>query len=169
MTESTISDESSECKPVKMFGTREQHRMRHTRIYGLWTAILRRCRNPNALDYSRYGGRGISVCERWENSFQAFYDDMGEPPAGHQIDRNDNDGPYCSENCRWISAKENARNRRSSLFLEYNGEMVNLSELAEKVGMKTHTIMYRIRKRGMSVEEAVSAPLELGGGGKRKP
>ena len=97
MSDATILGDDMEGKLPKMFGTREQHRMRHTRIYGLWTAILRRCRNPNAIDYPRYGGRGITVCERWENSFQAFYEDMGDPPPGYQIDRIDNDGQYCQE------------------------------------------------------------------------
>jgi hypothetical protein len=136
---------------------REQHGMRHTKIYGIYTAILRRCRNPNALDYERYGGRGITVCEKWQKSFLAFYADVGDQPPGMQIDRIDNSGNYEPGNVRWVSVKDNCRNRRSSTYVEFRGERMTLAELSERTGMGVPTILWRMKK-GMTAEQAVTEP-----------
>lgn len=92
----------------------EQHEMVGTRIYKIWKDMRQRCRNPKNRGYQYYGGRGINVCKKWENSFIAFYQDMGNPPSfKHQIDRIDNDGNYEPSNCRWVLHIENNRNRRN--------------------------------------------------------
>lgn len=134
-----------------------------TRIYNIWCAMLRRCRNKNTADYERYGARGIRVCERWEKSFSNFYADMGDPGPGWQIDRIDNMGHYSPENCRWVTAKDNARNRRSSSFVEYKGERITIAELSERTGIGAPTLLYRMKKMGMTAEEAASAPKRKNG------
>lgn len=83
-----------------------------TREYQCWGAMIQRCTNTNHPRYKYYGARGISICERWRNSFAAFLDDMGERPEGYELDRIDNDGHYEPENCRWTTAQQSRANRR---------------------------------------------------------
>jgi len=79
--------------------------------YSSWKSMKQRCNNPNHTYYRYYGGRGISVCVRWNNSFEAFLEDMGERPSKKQLDRINNNDGYYKENCRWVSPKENSNNR----------------------------------------------------------
>lgn len=102
-----------------------------TTEYEIWSSMKKRCQNPNCRVYPRYGGRGITVCERWSNSFEAFYEDMGPRPSKrHSIDRINNDGNYEPGNCRWATQKEQAAN--STAFLDGLSKLTKI-ELRSKV------------------------------------
>lgn len=124
-----------------------------TRVYNAWQHMLRRCYSPKMQNYPYYGGRGITVCERW-HSFENFLADMGEPPAGHSIDRIDNDGNYEPSNCRWASLKQQARNTRANRKITIDGIELSLSEWAEISGIKYHTIADRL-SRGWEEVDAI--------------
>ena len=109
---------------------REKHGKRWTRTYGIWLSMRQRCRNPNNPDYSYYGGRGITVCPRWD-SYTAFLSDMGEAPAGMSIEREDNDKGYEPGNCRWATREAQMRNTRRSKPIRFRGEERTLVEWAE--------------------------------------
>lgn len=98
--------------PLVALRTYERHGKRDAPEYGVWRAMLRRCSSPKDRYYHRYGGRGISVCDRWLHSFTAFIEDLGPRPfPDAQLDRIDNDGNYEPGNCRWVTRKENCANR----------------------------------------------------------
>ena len=116
-------------------------------LYKTWTNMNARCLIPGASGYKNYGGRGIRVCERWRNDFWAFVEDMGlKPTPTHSIDRIDNDGNYDPENCRWATAKEQARNKRNPRYVEIDGEMIHVAEISEKTGISERTLYYRAQK-----------------------
>jgi hypothetical protein len=119
--------------------------------------MIQRCTNPKAFAYADYGGRGIKVCERWR-TFTAFYEDMGDPPAGMSLDRINVDGDYCPENCRWATATVQGRNRRITTVLTYLGETRPLTEWAERMGIDYHAVHGRI-KGGWTVEKALTTPV----------
>lgn len=127
--------------------------------YKVWEGILARCTNPKASGFDRYGGRGITVCDRWRSSFEAFLADMGARPSrAHQIDREKNDGPYAPENCRWATSAEQARNRSSNVLLTIDGETMCLLDWAIRIGMPRNTLRNRLL-RGWSPERAVRTPM----------
>lgn len=112
------------------------HHMCGTKIYSSWRCMLTRCLNPNHETYSKYGGRGITVCDEWKNSFQAFFDFVSKlehfGEDGYTLDRINNDGNYEPGNVKWSTAKEQARNRRDTVFVEYAGKKMALAEAAEQ-------------------------------------
>lgn len=118
-----------------------------------------RTTNPNNTGFHRYGGRGIKCCERWMTSFQNFLDDMGcRPTLLHSIERIDNDGNYCPENCRWATKKEQARNRCSSRIISFNGVEKQLAAWAEEYNLTTNRLYKRL-KEGWTMEQALSKPV----------
>ena len=113
--------------------------------YIAWQSIRTRCLNPKSNSYYRYGGRGITMCEAWQGSFETFLKDAGPRPSTlHSIDRLDNDKGYEPGNCRWATAKEQARNRRTSRLVEYNGMMLSLVEACELAGVNYDAAKYRL-------------------------
>jgi len=129
---------------------------RHTKAYSSWHQMKARCQNSNNPGFAEYGGRGITVCERWQ-TFENFYADMGEPPPGCTLDRYpDMNGNYEPSNCRWATVKEQNNNTRGNKRLTFRGETKTLAEWADRLGIKSNTILYRLR-RGVSVEDALSA------------
>ena len=123
--------------------------------YGIWESIKKRCCNPKSKNWENYGGRGITICDRWKDDYGLFLKDMGERPfKGAQIDRIDNNKGYEPENCRWTTSKNNNRNRRNNTMIEFKGQSRCLAEWAEIMGLKQGTLLNRIRK-GWAMEDAM--------------
>lgn len=117
-----------------------------SRAYISWTGMHNRCYDPQCDSWEDYGGRGITICDRWFNNFRNFYADMGERPEGMEIDRQDNDGNYEPGNCRWATASQNARNKRTTVWVEYAGRTVSLAEAAELSGIHYETLRSRVNR-----------------------
>lgn len=125
------------------------HGMSDTRQYHIWQAMKNRTTNPKAPNWNDYGGRGIRTCSRWLESFEAFWDDMGDGYADHlTLDRIDNDRGYTKENCRWVDYHAQASNRRK----RYDALSVDLYALEAETGIAYGTLWRRLQ-RGWAVED----------------
>lgn len=112
--------------------------------YRRWLRMKARCDNPRNPAYAAYGGRGITVCQRWMDSYEAFIEDVGERPSPlHSIDRIDNDRGYEPNNVRWATRREQANNRRSNVRITYNGETKTLAAWAREIGITPEGVAYR--------------------------
>jgi hypothetical protein len=123
---------------------RAKHGMYQTKTYRIWASMKTRCSSPNNTSYSRYGGRGIKVCDRWQE-FENFYADMGDAPKGMTLDRVDVDGDYTPENCRWATAQEQQNNMRSNQHITYQGKTQTLAQWARELGLSYSALGYRYR------------------------
>jgi hypothetical protein len=112
-------------------------------LYNTWVGMRVRCSNPHSVGFSSYGGRGIRVCERWQKSFEAFCEDMGERPPGLTLDRIDTNGNYEPGNCRWATRKEQARNRRDNVVVSTPRGPMCLKDAARLSGVAYSTIQRR--------------------------
>lgn len=137
--------------------SRLTHGKSKTKIYGIWSSMLSRCRNPNNPAYSNYGARGISVCDEW-NDFSTFYRDMGDRPHGMTLDRKDNNQGYCKENCRWAPRQVQARNRRGRRVVTACGTTKSLAEWSDETKISISTLSARLAE-GWTPEAAVTTPL----------
>ncbi len=150
----------------------QRHRKVGTPEYFSWGGMLSRCRNTNSPSYPRYGGRGITACQRWIDSFEDFLEDMGTKPSlQHSIDRIDNDGNYscghCPEclrngwpaNCRWATRTQQARNSSRNRLLTHNGQTMCLAAWAKLFGIHWGTLRSRLVK-GVPMEMALTTPVK---------
>lgn len=127
--------------------------------YRIWSGMHTRCSNQKMPSWPHYGGRGIKVCERWDK-FENFLSDMGERPDGKSLDRINNNGNYCHENCRWATDFEQHRNRSDNTYWTYKNETKPIAEWAEIYGLNRHTLGDRVRKGGMSIAEALEMSVQ---------
>lgn len=145
------------------------HGMSKSPEWKAWRGMRERCSLESRKDWDKYGGRGIVVCDRWSNSFENFFADMGlRPSSSHSLDRINYNGNYEKSNCRWATKTEQARNTRANTWYIYKGKKYLISDLCKMSGLKRKTIYYRIKIKGMSVEDALSEKIRGSNGEQTK-
>ena len=145
-------------QPLKPGGTR-RHGMSDTPEYAAWRAMRQRCLLPTHPAYPDYGGRGITVCERWASSFEAFYADMGPRPSPkHTLERTDNARNYEPGNCIWATWTAQLRNTRRNRIVSFRGRTMTLAEACELAGLNYDTVAFRLHK-GWDEIRALNEPL----------
>ena len=139
-----------------------RHGLCGTRQYRIWALMKNRCTNPNSPEYHRYGGRGIGVCDEWLQNVKAFYD--WAMANGYQddltIDRIDNDGNYCPDNCRWVDMRTQCNNRSTNTFITHDGQNLTIAEWARRTGVPPEELRDRLYRRGWECEKALSTPVK---------
>lgn len=147
------------CMRKKLIGDAiRTHGKSGTPLFAVWHSMKQRCENPNAQAWENYGGRGIRVCTRWSESFEAFQSDMGSGyRKGLSLDRIDVDKGYYPENCRWVSSKKQNRNKRSNREIDTPAGKMLVSEAAELSGIGVTTLLYRVNNN-CPVEALFSPP-----------
>ena len=146
------------CWNTEAFATRiTLHGKANTGAHRSWGKMMQRCGNPNDTHYANYGGRGITVCDRWLK-FENFYADMGDRPVGMSIDRIDNNKGYSPENCRWATKSEQQNNTRNNRLITYNNETLNVSQWSVRMGWDASVLRTRLR-RSWTIEEALTTPV----------
>lgn len=149
------------CRAAELISaSRTTHGLSADRVYRIYQGMIQRCHGPDSISYARYGARGVSVCERWRESFENFLADMGKPPTKfHSIDRYpDVNGNYEPGNCRWATRRQQAINRRNTLYLTYNGQARPLMEWARTFGISDTTLRWWYRTHGEA--EAIRRSLQ---------
>lgn len=135
-----------------------KHGMFGTREYQCWAAMKKRCQNPNDQSYPLYGGRGITVCDAWQN-FEGFFADMGRrPSASHSLERKDNDKGYSPDNCIWATRHQQGRNRRTCTFITFADRTMSIAAWCDLLGVPYNVVLTRIVKYGWSFVDAVTTP-----------
>lgn len=131
------------------------------RLYYIWNNIKTRCYNIKSKDYKNYGGRGISMCDDWRTSSKTFCEwaKSNGYVDGMTIERIDNNGNYCPENCTWIPKSEQVNNRRNCLLYTYNNKTQNLAQWCNELGLDYKRTFDRIRNKGWTFERAISTPV----------
>lgn len=143
-----------------------KHGGKKERLYGIWHGIKDRCNNINSPQYPRYGGRGITVCEEWQNNYESFREwaiSTGYDPSAKKydctLDRIDNNKGYSPDNCEWRNMKAQSNNRSTNHIIEYDGQSHTIQEWAEIIGINSDTLLKRIDNYGWTVERAITTPV----------
>jgi len=142
-----------------MGSRRETYGRSRSPEYRAWSRLQRRCNNPKDEKYKDYGGRGISVCDRWVDNFNNFFMDMGPRPSNnHSIDRIDNDGNYCKENCRWATDEQQRANKRinyNAVLYTYKGRKMSIRKWSKFLNINYQTLYWRLRVAKMTFKKAI--------------
>ena len=136
------------------------HGMSETPEYYAWKEMKQRCFNPNHKAYSNYGDRGITVCDRWLDSDNYLTDMGSRPTAKHSIDRIDNNGNYCAENCKWSTKAEQENNKRTNRLITIDGKTLNIAQWTKEMGFGRNVIRDRLNL-GWSEYDAVMTPVQV--------
>lgn len=152
-----LKRESARQSVRKVHEGNRTHGLVHSGTYRTWQGMVDRCRNARNPRFSSYGGRWITVCERWLK-FEGFLADMGQRPQGKSIDRIDNGGNYESSNCRWATPTQQQRNMRGTTYATYRGLRQVLRDLCDAKGLSHEMVRTRIR-RGWDVARAIETPV----------
>ena len=146
------------CRKAKICGDRSRtHGKCRTKVYIAWCGIIDRTENPKGDFFYRYGGRGIKMCDRWRNSFQAFYEDMGEPPSPkHSIDRINNDGNYEPNNCQWVPPIKQMGNQTRTIKVMVDGQETSLRNACKLRNLKYLAVYHQIKKYGIPAQHFFS-------------
>ena len=157
--EYVYSGHSKTCGCGKRYNGATTHGETHTRLHMIWRRMRERCGNSNSA-HERYAGRGIKVCEEWQKyeNFAKWARENGYDDT-LSIERIDNDGDYCPENCKWIPRSLQARNRGTTLWVEYQGRKMSLAEACEIANMPYKQVFSRIKYMNWPVEEALNIPM----------
>lgn len=152
----TGDSKSCGCLNSELTASRNRkHGCSKTSDYYAWKAMVQRCTNPSNKSFYCYGGRGIRVCERWME-FTNFVEDMGSPPSGMCLERKDNNGDYCPENCKWATMAEQNSNKSNNINISAMGKTMNLTHWAKQLGVYPNKIKSRML-RGESGESVIKA------------
>lgn len=138
------------------------HGMSKTHLYRVWAGVKRRCYYKKDVAYKNYGGRGIKMCDEWRNSSEQFikWAVASGYREGLTIERIDNDGDYCPNNCTWVPLNEQANNRRMCLQFEHDGRTLNLAQWCKELGLNYSRTHNRIYKLKWPFEKAISEPVD---------
>ena len=158
------------CMFVQIAKANTTHGGKPKRLHEIYTNMKTRCHNPNYELWNRYGGRGISICREWEESFVAFRDWALNNGYSDdlQLDRIDNDGDYCPENCKWSDRVEQANNRRTNRILVLHGQKDTMANWARRTGLPYWLIQNRLDKHGWSEERTLTTPRVMRNGSNRR-
>jgi len=144
------------CLSAEMAKARGGHGKWRDPLYRIWAAMIRRCTKPNTINWDRYGGRGIRVCDQWHD-YATFAADMGQRPSKrHSLERIDNDKGYEPGNVRWATTREQARNMRSNRMVTYQGETLTIADWSERMGIPYMTLRWRLTAGGWPVKQAMT-------------
>ena len=142
-----------------MYKHGESHK---TKEWRAWAAMIRRCSYPAMPRYSRYAGRGITVCDEWRHDYSQFLKDVGRAPTeDHQLDRINNDGNYEASNVKWSTRSEQIRNSSKARYLEHDGQRMTMGDWSKQTGIKRRTLQMRLDKYGYSIADALTTPVGL--------